>query len=129
MLKSYKEAKQSTVLSIQNIASILQPKINYMEVVDEWKASQVDSELPRYNPSERIEVFWNGAFQLQSAGGDLRYKLLPVVIKSALVLSLTNAESECSLSVNGRFVTQERASLSEKNNCWPPCYEGCCQVI
>ena len=29
--------KQSTVLSIQNIASVLQPKINSMEVVDEWK--------------------------------------------------------------------------------------------
>ena len=94
-----------------------------MEVVDEWKVFQVDSELPRYNVSERIEVFWNGVFQLQPAGGDLRYNLLPVVIKSALVLAQTNAESDCSLSV--RIVTQERASLSEKkNNCWPPCYEG-----
>ena len=71
--------------------------------------------MPSYNPSERIEVFWNGVFQLQSAGGgDLRYKLLPVVIKSALVLAQTNAESEHSLSVNVRIVTQERASVSEK---------------
>ena len=93
------------------------------------RSFQVDSELPSYNPIESIEVFWNGVFQLQSAGGDLRYKLLPVVIKSALVLAQTNAESECSLSVNVKIVTQERASISEKNNCWPPCYDGSCQIL
>ena len=36
------------------------------------------------------------------------------MIKSALVLAQTSAESEHSLSVNVRFITQERASLSEK---------------
>ena len=57
-LNPAKRHKQSAVLSIQNIASVLQPKINSMEVVDEWKVFQVDSELPSYNPSERIEVFF-----------------------------------------------------------------------
>ena len=52
-----KRHKQSTVLSIQNTASVLQPKINSTEVVDEWKVFQIDSELPGYNPSERMEVF------------------------------------------------------------------------
>ena len=32
-------------------------------------------------------------FQLQSSDGQLRYKLLPAVIKSALTLGQTNAES------------------------------------
>ena len=36
------------------------------------------------------------------------------MIKSALVLAQTNAESEGSLSINARIVTQERASLGEK---------------
>ena len=44
----------------------------------------------------------------------MRYKVLPSVIKSAPVLAQTNAESEWSLSVNARIVTQERASLGEK---------------
>ena len=74
-------------------------EINVTEVVDEWKLFQVDKDLPAYNASERIEVFWNGVFKLQSADDDSRYKLLPVVIKSALVLAQTNAESERSLSV------------------------------
>ena len=36
------------------------------------------------------------------------------MIKSALVLAQTNAESERSLSINARIVTQERALLGEK---------------
>ena len=36
------------------------------------------------------------------------------MIKSALVLAQTNAESERSLSIHARIVTQERASLAEK---------------
>ena len=36
------------------------------------------------------------------------------MIKSALVLAQTNAESERSLSINARIVIQEKASLGEK---------------
>ena len=43
----------------------------------------------------------------------MRYKLFPAVIKSALTLGQTNAESECSLSVNAAVVTRERTLLSE----------------
>ena len=93
-LNPQKREKKSTVLSIQNITNILQPKLSSTEVVDEWKVFQVDNEVPPYNPSERIEVFWNGVFQLHSADGDMRYKLLPTVIRSALVLAQTNAELE-----------------------------------
>ena len=63
---------------------------------------------------KRIEVFWNALFQLQSPSGDPRYKVLPCVVKSALILTQTNAESERSLSVNARIVAQDRASLSER---------------
>ena len=51
--------------------------------------------------------------QLQSSDRQLRYKLLPAVIKSALTLGQTNAESERSLSVNAAIVTRERTLLSE----------------
>ena len=59
-------------------------------------------------------MFWNAVFELHSVDGSMRYKVLPSVIKSALVLAQINAESEWSLSVNARIVTQERASLGEK---------------
>ena len=92
---------------------MLQPAISTSEVIDEWKLFQVDNELPDYNQQERIEKYWNAVFQLQSSDGQLRYKLLPAVIKSALTLGQTNAESEHSLSVNAAIVTRERTLLSE----------------
>ena len=102
-----KRKKESTVSSIERLTTVLQPAIGTSEVIDEWKLFQVDNELPDYNQQERIEKYWNAVFQLQSSDGQLRYKLLPAVIKSALTLGQTNAESECSLSVNAAIVTRE----------------------
>ena len=113
-LNPLKREKKSTVTSIQSIAMKLQPKVDPSEVTDEWKLFQVDNELPAYDPRERIEVYWNKVSKLQAADGELRYKTLPTVIKSGLVLAQTNAESECSLLVNARIVTKDRALLGEK---------------
>ena len=93
-LNPLKKEKKSTLISIQGISSVLQPKINVTEIADEWKVYQVDGDLPDYHPSERIEVFCKGVFKIQLADGELRYKLLPVVVRSALVQTQTNAEAE-----------------------------------
>ena len=108
-----KRKKESTVSSIERLTTVLQPAISTSEVIDEWKLFQVDNELPDYNQQERIEKYWNAVFQLLSSDGQLRYKLLPAVIKSALTIGQTNAESERSLSVNAAIVTRERTLLSE----------------
>ena len=108
-----KRKKESTVSFIERLTTVLQPAISTSEVIDEWKLFQVDNELPDYNQQERIVKYWNAVFQLQSSDGQLRYKLLPAVIKSALTLGQTNAESERSLSVNAAIVTRERTLLSE----------------
>ena len=92
----------------------LQPKVDQTQVVDEWKVYQVDTDLPNYDPKERIEVFGKQVFELQGLAGEPKYQILPVVVKSALVLTQTNAESECSLSVNARIVTKDRSLLREK---------------
>ena len=113
-LNPVKRKKDSTVASIESIASKLQPNISTTEVVDEWKLFQIDSEIPDYDAKERIEVFWTQVFALQGCTGENRYQLLPIVVKSALVLAQTNAESERSLSINARIVTEDRASLGEK---------------
>ena len=97
--------KESTVSSIERLTTVLQPAISTSEVIYEWKLFQVDNELPDYNQQERIGKYWNAVFQLQSSDGQLRHKLLPAVIKSALTLGQTNAESEHSLSVNAAIVT------------------------
>ena len=113
-LNPVKRTKSSTVSSIESIACTLQPKVDQTQVVDEWKVYQVDTDLPNYDPKERIEVFWKQVFELQGLAGEPKYQILPVVVKSALVLTQTNAESECSLSVNARIVTKDRSLLGEK---------------
>ena len=113
-LNPTKRNDESKTPSIQNLASILQPKISETGVIDGWKLFQVDNQLPTYKLTDRIEVFWNQVFKIQSATGECRYKLLPLVIKSALTLAQANADSECSLSVNAQIVTEDRASLGEK---------------
>ena len=124
-----KRKKESTVSSIERLTTVLQPAISTSEVIDEWKLLQVDNELPDYNQQERIEKYWNAVFQLQSSDGQLRYKLLPAVIKSALTLGQTNAESECSLSVNAAIVTRERTLLSENTIIGLPCCQRSCKVL
>ena len=114
MFKSNKERdRNSTVTSIQSITCALQPKVNVSEVLDEWKLFQVDNDVPVYKVTDRIETFLNKVCHIHSDDGDAWYKVLLHVIKSALVLAQTNAESERSLSINARIVTQERASLGE----------------
>ena len=93
-----KRKKQSTVLPIQHLATTLQPNLNETDIVDEWKAFQLDDDLPAYDPKERIEFFWNRVFDLQGPDGNNRYKVMPVVVKSALVLAQINADSEQSFS-------------------------------
>ena len=85
-LNPTKRNEESTTPSIQNLASTLQPKISEIGVIDEWKLFQVNNQLPIYKPADRIEVFWNQVLKIQSVTGECRYKLLPLVIKSALTL-------------------------------------------
>ena len=49
------------------MTKVLQPEVNVIEIVDEWKVFQMNSDLLAYKPKGRIEVFWNTVFQLQSA--------------------------------------------------------------
>ena len=109
-----KRKKESTVLLIQHLATTLQPNLNDTDIVDEWKAFQLDDNLPAYGPKERIELFWNQVFDLQGPDGNNRYNVMPAVVKPALVLAQTNADSECSLSVNAKIITDDRSLLGEK---------------
>ena len=86
----------------------------YQFSIDKWKAFQLDDDLPAYDPKKRLELFWNQVFDLQGPDGDNRYKVMPAVVKSALVLAQTSVHSESSLSVNARIITDDRSLLGEK---------------
>ena len=113
-LNQLKKNDGFTVSAVEKLASLLHPKLNTSKVVDEWKLFQVDNNIPRYNGDEGIEKFWNVVFDVLQHSGKKRYKLLSVIVKSALILGQTNAESEHSRSVNARVVTQDRSLLNEE---------------
>ena len=82
-----------TVAAIETLTGVLQPNISRSEVVDEWKLLQVDSDLPTYDKQEIIEKYWNRVFQLQSHEGELRYKVLPTIVKSTLIFVLCSSQT------------------------------------
>ena len=51
-LNPLKKNNKSTQSSIEKLSSLLQPKLNISEIVDEWKLFQVDNDIPAYNREE-----------------------------------------------------------------------------
>ena len=70
--------------------------------------------MPEHDPSVSVDHHWNKVFTVKASNGTARYKHLPKVVKSGLVLGQMNADSERSLSLNGNIVTKDRCSLKEQ---------------
>ena len=84
-------------------------------VQDEWCVNSVDQEVEQLDKGQRVDHFWRAVFSLKSLDGTgPRFSAFPKVAKSGLILAQSNAESERSLSVNARIVTQERTILGER---------------
>ena len=113
-LNPKKRQRTSTVNSIAELARKLQSSLSVSAIQDEWKSYQVDSDVQEVTQGERVDHYWNKVFMLTSSQGHFRYRNLEKVVNSGLVLAQVNAESERSLSVNARAVTEERAQLGEQ---------------
>lgn len=116
-LNPNKLERKSTQSAIQSIARRLQPDVDVSCVLDEWKALQNDDDIATINKEQRIDHYWNEIFMLKSVSNTDRYSVLPCIIKSGLVLAQMNAESERSLSINARLVTNERSTLGDNTIC------------
>ena len=96
-------------------AKKLQPQLDVSNVQDEWRVYSVDQGVEQLEKGQRVDHFWRAVFSLKSLDGTgPRFSALPKVVKSGLILAQSNAESERSLSVNARIVTQERTLLGER---------------
>ena len=103
----------------------MQPNLNETEAVNDLNGFQVVNDLPVYDQKEREQkCFEKKVFKLQSTDGDFRYKLLPVVVKFAL-LAQTNAGSEWSLPISARIITQKRIPLGENDHGPSCCVRSC----
>ena len=86
-----------------------------MHLVDEWKVYQTEDGLS--NEYERIDHYWRNIFSMKMEGGKIKYKCLPELVKSALILPHENADIERSLSVNTSVVTKGSPHIGEATVC------------
>ena len=66
---------------------------------------------------ERIGHYWRNIFSMKMEDGKIKYKCLPELMKSALILPHGNADVERSLSVKTSVVTEDRPHSGEATVC------------
>ena len=73
--------------------------------------------LNSYLKYERINYYWRNTFSMKMEDGKTKYKCLPEMVKSALILPHGNTDVERSLSVNTSVVTEDRPHIGEATVC------------
>jgi hypothetical protein len=79
-----------------------------VHLVDEWRIYQTEDGLAE--EYEIIDHYWRSILKI-------KYKCLPDLMKTALVLQHGNADVERSLSVNTSVVTADRPAIGERTIC------------
>lgn len=85
-----------------------------VKIIDEWKLygeEKVKSDIHEI----RIDEFWSQILEHESVSGRKKYPNLSRVVKAALTLAHSNADSERGLSVNKRLLGTDRTALSAKS--------------
>jgi hypothetical protein len=109
-----KRQLSGSISSVENVCKKLCPNSDVSKVHDEWIVYQTDPNIMNITAQTgRIDHYWNQVLTMTSSSGLLKFENLTPVVKAALVLAQTNAESERSLSVNANIVTKDRTLLSE----------------
>ena len=86
-----------------------------LHLVDEWKVYQTEDGLS--NEYKRIDHYWRNITSMKMEDGKIKYKCLPELVKSVLILTHGNADVERSLSVNTSVVTEDRPTIGEATLC------------
>ena len=86
--------------------SISEIEMNYL--LDEWNLYMLESEneLNETHAHEGwVDKYWADVLGKKNVNGEMKYKVLSKVVKSALTLAHRNAVCEKSLSANKRTLT------------------------
>lgn len=87
-------------------------------VIDEWKIYEEETIPESWFASKgsspaRIDTYRSKVFALKSSNGQEKFFHLSKVVKCALTLAHSNADTDRSLSVNKRMLGDDRSSLSD----------------
>lgn len=83
-----------------------------VNVIDEWKLYSEERLKPAAIQEVRIDEVWSQILEQKSASGRNKYPNLSLVVKAALSLAHSNADSERGLSINKRLLGSDRSRLS-----------------
>ncbi|CAI6357860.1 unnamed protein product [Macrosiphum euphorbiae] len=122
IIKNFRFLKPSEKLSTRSTNDLLiiakelpfQNDFDVDRLTDEWKLFQLQDESSSEQNSLRIDVYWNLIITQKSENGNLKYPLLSKVVKAALSVSHGNADVERGFSCSANYLTDDRASMSEK---------------
>ena len=105
--------KDNSWKSIVEVAKALPIDLNIASLIDEWKLLSLEED-ELHSKSNRIDVYWNQFFKKTDKAGEMKYPLVSKVVKAALSLSHGSADVERGFSSSQRFMTSDRASMSER---------------
>ena len=115
-LSSVRRFVESSVSDVEVLARELHcDEETVLHLVDEWKVYQTEDGLS--NEYERIDHYWRNIFSMKMEDGKIKYKCLPELVMSALILPHGNADFERSLSVITKIVTEDRPHIGEATVC------------
>ena len=109
--------KSSTVSEIRRIGEVM-PSVVIKDtevsvLTDEWKLYQVEAVLDSWTEL-RIDQYWSKLFAIKLSTGDVKYKILPRVVKACMTLPHGNADLERGFSVNARALTKDKACMDNE---------------
>lgn len=88
-------------------------------ITDEWKIYQ-EADIPLSWSEEsyedetnsvRVDHYWRSVFQMKLSTGEVKFNILPKLVKTALALAHGNAHLERGFSANKRTLTSDRTAL------------------
>lgn len=110
-LQPEERKKAHSVKRIADLARALPIDIDIDLLQGEWRLSQYEKDELK---SVRVDQYWSQFFDLKNSQNETKYPNVARVVKLALCLLHGNAEVERGFSDSARYLTDDRALMSER---------------
>lgn len=112
-LQPERRQKDVSVGQVAKLARALPLHVDVGLLQDEWRLLQLEKNVV-VKEDVRIDTYWSQFFEIKASNGELKYPTVAQVVKAALCLSHGNAELEKGFSDSARYLTEDKANMSER---------------
>ncbi|KAJ8883752.1 hypothetical protein PR048_015606 [Dryococelus australis] len=110
-LQPKERTSQHSCQDVVTLGKALPISLDTSILLDEWKLLQHEKEN---FTSGSIDNYWAQFFVLKNSMGDVKYPNVAILVEAVLSLSHGNADLERGFCVSSNFLTQDKASMSER---------------